>query len=498
MPSLHLENSIVDDRYEVRRRLNTGSYAEIFEAYDSARERRRVIIKALNTSLQGTPEPDLERTLVENFQNEAVALDRVSHPNIVRRLGHGTAADLAGVPFHYIVLEYMSGGDLMHLCRSHPLSLPDALYYFEQICNALTEAHSKGIIHRDIKPQNLLLSANHKLIKITDFGVAKLELDDPDAELTRVGTDLYAPPEHNPNSDERVLSSGLTPAADVYSLAKTFYVAITGSAPRVFARKPISELPPKFSNEPWSERLVAILARATAAHPADRYATVQAFWDDLSQLGNDALEDEDEATMVRPRDARAATTDLPVAPQPTFSPHLASGGLREGSAPRIVVELTPQSGNAAVVVQPPQPPTSEQDRQAQPPTPPARDDDYSYTEDLKDLIGSGWRRRILILVVVLCLLGTVAGVYYEVHRFVTSQSQRTGTVSTQQLSLRDEPSMSGRRVGALPQGTKVRILAADPTNQWYQVEVVEWSGPVDGEQADSGWVGAKFITVDGQ
>src|SRR5687768_1310082 len=103
MPSLSLEHSIVDERYEVRKRLNQGSYAEIYHAFDLANDRFPVIIKALNTSLQGTPEADLERTLIENFQNEAFALDTVRHPNVVQRLGHGTAADLAGVPFHYLV-----------------------------------------------------------------------------------------------------------------------------------------------------------------------------------------------------------------------------------------------------------------------------------------------------------------------------------------------------------------------------------------------------------
>jgi len=201
MPSLHLENSIVDDRYEVRRRLNHGSYAEIYEAFDLERGRRHVIIKALNTALQGTPEEDLERTLVQNFQNEAVALDAVSHPNVVRRLGHGTAADLAGTPFHYLVLEFLPGGDLMALCRRHPLEIEQMLYYVRQVCEALEEAHRRGIIHRDIKPANLLLSADERTIKITDFGVAKLADVDPGAEVTRVGTDLYAPPEHNPNAD---------------------------------------------------------------------------------------------------------------------------------------------------------------------------------------------------------------------------------------------------------------------------------------------------------
>ena len=104
MPELRLENSLVDDRYLVERCLGRGSYAEIFLAYDQLNEGTPAIIKSLNTSLQGTPDPELERTLVENFQNEAIALDRVRHPHIILRLGHGTAADLEGVPFHYIVL----------------------------------------------------------------------------------------------------------------------------------------------------------------------------------------------------------------------------------------------------------------------------------------------------------------------------------------------------------------------------------------------------------
>src|SRR5688572_29090550 len=121
MPSLTLENSIVDERYEVRRRLNHGSYAEIYEAFDLERKRRPVIIKALNTHLQGTPDAELERTLVENFQNEAYALDAVRHRSVVQRLGHGTAADLNGVPFHYLVLEFVGGGDLMERCRRRAL-----------------------------------------------------------------------------------------------------------------------------------------------------------------------------------------------------------------------------------------------------------------------------------------------------------------------------------------------------------------------------------------
>ncbi|HKC89628.1 MAG TPA: protein kinase, partial [Blastocatellia bacterium] len=177
MPELKLENSLVDDRYEVAERLSRGSFAEIFVARDREADKMEVVLKALNTSLQGTPDADLERTLIENFQNEAVALDAVRHPHVILRWGHGAAADLRGTPFYYLSLEYMPGGDLLKLCRSRPgaaLPLDEALFYFKQACEALAYAHDKGIIHRDLKPNNFLLSADHRTLKIADFGVAKI------------------------------------------------------------------------------------------------------------------------------------------------------------------------------------------------------------------------------------------------------------------------------------------------------------------------------------
>ncbi len=213
MPELRLENSIVDDRYYVARLLGRGSYAEVFVAYDQLHQEEPVIIKALNVALQGTADAELEQTLVENFQNEAVALDKVRHPNIIRRLGHGTAADLEGTAFHYLVLEYMPGGDLLGLCRHQALALDVALPYFQQVCEALAYAHSRQVIHRDMKPQNLLLSADKKIIKIADFGVAKMTHDTAD-EITRVGTNVYAPPEHHPDAPGG-LRERLTPAADI-------------------------------------------------------------------------------------------------------------------------------------------------------------------------------------------------------------------------------------------------------------------------------------------
>src|SRR6185436_18848576 len=163
MAGLKLQQSRLDGRYDVLECLGRGSYAEIYVAKDNAAIEgapTTVVIKALNIFLQETPDAELERTLVANFQNEAVALDRVRHPHIINRLGHGTALDLAGTAFHYIVLEYMAGSDLGARVREQPLSFERALFYLEQVCSGLAHAHDCGVIHRDVKPQNLLLTAD--------------------------------------------------------------------------------------------------------------------------------------------------------------------------------------------------------------------------------------------------------------------------------------------------------------------------------------------------
>src|SRR5215468_4532630 len=114
MRELSLNNCRLDKRYDILEQLGRGSYAEIYVARDvlasTNSPHSTVVIKALNVFLQDDLDEGLERTLIENFQNEALALDQVRHPNIISRLGHGTARDLKGTTFHYLVLEYMPGG----------------------------------------------------------------------------------------------------------------------------------------------------------------------------------------------------------------------------------------------------------------------------------------------------------------------------------------------------------------------------------------------------
>jgi serine/threonine protein kinase len=354
---LRLEDSVVDERYRLQRCLSRGSYAEIFLGVDPERDGHQVIIKALNPFLQGTPDPLLEQTLIENFQNEAIALDKVRHPNIIRRLGHGTASDLEMTPFHYLVLEYMAGGDMLSLCRKQLVNLADALFYFHQVSDGLYFAHCQNVIHRDIKPNNLLLSGDHKTVKIADFGVAKIAPDDS-AEITKVGTNLYAPPEHHPDDDTGVLHQPLTPSADIYSLAKTVYTVLSGRAPHQFARRPITALPDNIASVAWAGPLLPVLRKATAANVTERYQSVPEFWKALAGLEEYVPaqhQAEDEATIVRSRPGAAprrfnvelgsgsARMDhLSRAPQPNFQTVrrvAGAEGLSDSADERIVVQL---------------------------------------------------------------------------------------------------------------------------------------------------------------
>jgi eukaryotic-like serine/threonine-protein kinase len=339
MKELSLINCRLDQRYEIREQLGRGSYAEIYVARDLFASPRSphstVVLKALNVFLQNDLDEALERTLVQNFQNEAVALDRVRHPNIISRLGHGTARDLEGTVFHYLVLEYLAGGDMQQLLRSRKLSCSEAVSHIEQVCSGLGHAHGCGIIHRDIKPQNLLLSADH-VTKIADFGVARdSSIDSP---ITRVGTNAYAPPEHSPLGTGSNGDTRLTPASDIYSLGKTIYAMLAGESPRRFANTQITELPESIGGEEWADGLLAVLKRATEIKPAARYQTVAELWRDLSGVF-ESIQGDGPATVLSSTDPKPHVSRgySPIAPA---GPSFESRSALIGATTRFQVQQT--------------------------------------------------------------------------------------------------------------------------------------------------------------
>jgi len=511
MSELKLLQTRLDGRYDIKQCLGRGSYAEIYMARDRAATEatlQEVVIKALNVLLQGMPDTELERTLIENFQNEAVALDRVRHPHVINRLGHGTAIDLAGNPFHYIVLEYLSGGDLAVLCRGRKLPLDRTLLYLEQVCAGLAHAHSHGVIHRDIKPQNLLLTADCQVVKIADFGVAKIELGDE--EITRVGTNIYAAPEHNPlvqtgqldTASLPVLRGRLTPAADIYSLAKTTYAVLTGQAPRRFAQHSITELPASVSGEFWAEPVLRVLRRATQSRPADRYQTVEEFWDELrdSALPPTRLLDPSEASLRRrlSGDLGSDTLVVPQAPpRPTFelTREASSGLVTRGAAhARIVVPVA-----GAMEAKPVSSPRAKAGEiiAAMPDAPAVR----RRLAPAGTKTRSRWRGIIVAVVLIVAFAAMLSATQKYIRSRWSQSAPATSTTTNvvgreattiTDLNLRPDPSSFNDRIGLAEQGSRVRIISA--SNNWCEIEVLQHGREkYDPGSSDRGWVNKRYL-----
>jgi len=518
MPELRLENSLVDERYEVLERLGLGSYAEIFVARDRLASGTEIVLKALNTSLQGTPEEDLEATLVDNFQNEAVALDTVRHPHVILRLGHGSAADLRGVPFHYLALEYMPGGDLLRLCKSREgsrLKLPEALFYFRQVCEALAYAHEMGIIHRDLKPNNLLLSKDTLTLKVADFGVAKITSAD-NTEITRVGAGIYAPPEHHPDQIENepgVPRGRLTAAADIYSLAKSFYTVVAGRAPSQFVRRRITSLDVRIANEMWAGPLLEVLGRATADEPSQRYASVIEFWSDLANVAALGLPSEEMETQVRPR-LKVVPGDLPVSPErPEFEHILASsqvrvrvGSLDRRSSsdpvllPRRDLRSEPvidsrdgrRQPRIVVPIARPMPPApvATSDVAAEPSSASAAEEKETQwwvpALSVRESFSARMRRQVFLILIAVAFVGLLASVFRVAQTWRGPVSEVE--VISLNLNVRSGPSNQYSIVGTIPKGTRHRLIGKSD-NGWVRIEVSQWNESLPHDQSQkSGWV----------
>ncbi len=499
MRELSLQNCRLDGRYDIRETLGQGSYAEIYVARDTVAAPNSphslVVIKALNVFLQNDLDADLERTLVENFQNEAIALDRVRHPNIISRLGHGSARDMDNTVFHYLVLEYLPGGDLAKACRENHLNLKKSLDYLEQVCAGLGHAHKNGIIHRDIKPQNLLLTADRRTVKIADFGVARMSQSD--SPITRVGTNMFAPPEHSPmlSGDTGTLTfTELTPAADIYSLAKTAYVLITCESPRFFANQPITELPFALRQESWAKDLVEVLNRATQNDSRKRPQTVIEFWQDLSAIkGFSEIEHGEPLTEIsaRPRthpQAHVAQGYSPLAPQrPRFntSRELKLNNLIESNRAPLVVPITQIEIDKSPIAQP-------IIQKTEPREPVVI---YKPTKRKKNFL-----QRIAVFVI---FIGIFAGILYATHSYlrgrgilpeISNPFKETLGIAVSDINLRPTAGVSGEPIGIVPKNSRVRIV--NSKDNWYEIDVVEFSRPKESaSDAEHGWVSKRYIDI---
>ncbi len=507
MRELALNKCRLDGRYDITEPLGRGSYSEIYIARDRMASPQSphstVVIKALNVFLQNDLDTDLERTLVENFQNEAIALDRVRHPNIISRLGHGTARDLRGTIFHYLVLEYLSGGDLARRCREKSLTLLQALKYLEQVCAGLGNAHKNNIIHRDIKPQNLLLTKDCETVKIADFGVARV--NQSDSPITRVGTNVFAPPEHSPllsGATDTLTYTELTPAADIYSLAKSAYVLITCESPRFFANQPITELPFTMRQEDFAKDLLEILNKATQINPSERHQNVNDFWNDLAKLKK-YTDDGEFSTKIAPKfqlspQPHVARGYTPIAPQkPSFntSRDLKLKSFPVAEKPSSVISLDRNRNYH------PLPNPSDNGKIDQVPNnQPIWTEDQSQTVD--EIAKPKKQRKILKrLAVFVILIGMFAGILFATHSYLRGLGilpgignlfgGKIGTANTD-VNLRAAPNANSDRIGFVTKNSRIRIVNSQ--NNWYEIDVIQQGREVDDQTNENhGWVNGRYI-----
>lgn len=287
-------------RYRIENEIATGGMGTVYVARDERLD-RRVALKILNANLLA------DGTLVERFRREARAVAALGHPNIANVFDYG---EEQGRPV--IAMELAPGRDLARILRDEgPLDPERAATIGAQVCAALAHAHAAGIVHRDVKPANVIVSADDD-VKVTDFGIARATGDEKlTATGSVMGTAHYISP-------EQAGGGQITAASDIYSAGIVLYEMLTGAVPYTgdslmsVALRHINETvpPPSATHPDVPDALDQIVARATAKEPRARFLDAgemaralggeEADTDELLARGGD--------TAVLPVAAGAATT----------------------------------------------------------------------------------------------------------------------------------------------------------------------------------------------
>jgi hypothetical protein len=258
---------LIGGRYEIEELVGTGGMSSVYRARDTVLE-RWVALKVLHEHFSVDPE------YVERFRREARAIARLNHPNIVTVIDRGEFGDR-----QFIVFEHVPGENLKEVVeREGPLPVPQALALTYQIARGLAFAHEHGVVHRDVKPQNVLLDESGTA-KVTDFGIARSL--DPSEELTQTGTllgtsDYIAP--------EQASGQPVDARTDQYSLGVLLYELLTGEVPyraesfmavaMRHLRDPVPSVRERRPNV--SARVDEIVARAMAKRPEHRFPSTEA------------------------------------------------------------------------------------------------------------------------------------------------------------------------------------------------------------------------------
>jgi eukaryotic-like serine/threonine-protein kinase len=277
-------DQVIAGRYELERQIGRGGMSSVFRARDRLLE-RTVALKILHEHY--TDDADY----VERFRREARSAAQLSHPNIVTVIDRGEHAGR-----QFIVFEYVDGQTLKDLVRAKgPLPIRRAVEISLQIARALAYAHSQGLVHRDVKPQNVLLNGDGQA-KVTDFGIARsLDVTSVTMPGTVLGTSDYIAPEQATGEEVEAHS-------DVYSLGVVLFELLTGEVPFpsdnfvAAALRHVNEPPPSVvERRPEVPlRLAALVERALAKDPDERYRSMDALIADLEVCRQELPEEGDE------------------------------------------------------------------------------------------------------------------------------------------------------------------------------------------------------------
>ena len=261
----------INDRYEIVKSIGEGGMANVYLATDNILE-RNVAVKVLRGDLSA------DEKFIRRFEREAQSVSNLSHPNIVEVYDVGIEDGN-----HYIVMEYIDGKTLKQLLKKREsLTLTEVIDIMSQLTDGLAHAHESYIIHRDIKPQNIMIEDNG-LIKITDFGIA-MALNATQITQTNsvMGSVHYLPP-------EQASGKGATIKSDIYSLGILMYELLTGTVPFKgdnaveIALKHMKDKIPSITkqNPAIPQSVENILMKATAKNPRNRYDSVREMYNDL-------------------------------------------------------------------------------------------------------------------------------------------------------------------------------------------------------------------------
>ncbi|HEX8204608.1 MAG TPA: protein kinase [Solirubrobacteraceae bacterium] len=297
-------------RYELGERLGFGGMSTVQLAFDRRLE-REVAVKLLAEHLVDDPQ------FVSRFRREALAAAQLVHPNIVQVFDFGLDEPTGR---HFIVMEYIRGHSGAELLRDHGrLDLQEALFVVNQACRGLEHAHRNGVVHRDVKPGNLLRS-DEGVVKLADFGIAKAT-NDSVSKITQVGSVLGTAAYLSP---EQAAGEEATARSDIYSLGVVTYQFLAGRLPyeaqslTELALKQQREVPPSLDELDGSipHGVAQAVARALEIDAADRYASADELREALSAgAAGHTFDDEPTArTSILADDEALATRRAPVGP----------------------------------------------------------------------------------------------------------------------------------------------------------------------------------------